>query len=132
MFIYCAGHNTDYKLEYAAQGIRCFAHGAMGLGLRFCRAGTRGRGHFARKRHHKIAKLWLAVHSIWGRFAKMKCSVDFQKEKIENYMYAAQSGVSHWIQCKGHRCFGVLDANGEWRCFVTGKKIDAVVKVHCD
>lgn len=62
----------------------------------------------------------------------MKCPVNFQKEKIENYMYAAQSDVAHWIQCKGHRCLGVLDARGKWRCFVTGLELVNAVEARCD
>ena len=60
----------------------------------------------------------------------MKCPVDFRKEKIDVCMYAAQSNVSHWIQCKGHKCKGVLDAMGKWRCFVTGLELNNAVEVH--
>jgi hypothetical protein len=62
----------------------------------------------------------------------MKCPVDFQKAKIDLCMYAAQSDVEHWIQCKGHRCMGVLDAKGKWRCFVTGLELVNAVEVRRD
>ena len=62
----------------------------------------------------------------------MDCPVTSRKEKIDEYISTPQAGEMHWIQCKGYRCLGVLDANGKWRCFATGEELKDVVKVHPD
>jgi hypothetical protein len=62
----------------------------------------------------------------------MKCPVDFKKEKIGAFMYAARSAEKRWIKCKGFKCLGILDASGKWRCFVTGQELNNVVEMHCN
>ena len=57
----------------------------------------------------------------------MGCNVPFRKKKIDTYMSTPQPGEIHWIQCKGYRCLGVLDAHGKWKCFATGEELKDVV-----
>jgi hypothetical protein len=80
----------------------------------------------------KKDNLWLVTFIASVSFMVMNCPVNFQKEEIGTYMYAARSEQTQWIQCKGYRCLAILDENGTWRCFATGKELKNVVKVHCD
>jgi len=41
-------------------------------------------------------------------------------------------GALYWVQCKGYRCMGVLDANGKWKSFITGEELSGVFKVYSD
>ncbi len=60
----------------------------------------------------------------------MDCEVASRIEKIEVLLSAPQPGDTHWIECRGYRCLGILDQSGKWRCFASGKEITEVIKVY--
>ena len=40
-----------------------------------------------------------------------------------------QPGALRWVKCKDYRCMGVLDREGRWRSFATGKELTDVIEV---
>lgn len=62
----------------------------------------------------------------------MNGDVTSPKEKIDAYVSGPQPGETHWIQCKGYRYLGILEEDGKWKCFATGKELNVVVKILSD
>jgi hypothetical protein len=62
----------------------------------------------------------------------MDCTVQFRQAKIDLYLSAPPAEETHWVQCNGRRCLAVVDQNGKWKCFATGRPLSDVVKVYAD
>jgi hypothetical protein len=62
----------------------------------------------------------------------MSCTVHLRQLKLDLFLSAPSSEETHWVQCLGHKCLAVVDKNGKWECFATGKELIDFIKLPAD
>ncbi len=62
----------------------------------------------------------------------MNCAVKFRLLKIGLGLAAPPAEKTHWVRCSGHGCLALVDRNGKWKCFATGKELIGVAPAPAD
>jgi hypothetical protein len=53
----------------------------------------------------------------------MNCNVKFRMLKMGLSVAFPQVEEKRWVECNGHGCLAVVDKNGKWKCFATGREL---------
>lgn len=53
----------------------------------------------------------------------MNCAVKFRLLKLGLCLVCSPSEETHWVRCNGHGCLALVDRQGMWKCFATGRNL---------
>ena len=62
----------------------------------------------------------------------MDCDIPNRAEKLFMFQLRLKPDKIHWVECNGYRCLAVLNDDGKWLCFATGKVLANIIIEHCD
>jgi len=60
----------------------------------------------------------------------MNCDVKCRLLKVGLTMAFPLAAETHRVRCNGRGCLALVDKNGKWKCFATGRELIGLAPTH--